>query len=225
VPPPRRICLVSPSHVASNPRLVKEADALHAAGYDVHVVASWYFPPLDKYDLEIYAAAPWERTVVYAMTGPRVVFAKLLQRFFRNRIRHSLCGSLAAAARANHSASLLLANAAKHVRADLYIGHCLAGLPAAAWAARHHHARYGFDAEDFHSAETENVLRDPVDAFAVRTIESSLLPGCSHLTASSPLIGRAYEQTYRITAPITTVLNTFPLSQAPSAPIEAARSV
>ena len=31
------ICLVSPGHVASNPRLVKEADALCAAGF--HVLA------------------------------------------------------------------------------------------------------------------------------------------------------------------------------------------
>ena len=68
-----RICLISPSHVASNPRLVKEADALHAAGYDVHVVAGWYFPPLDRHDAEIYAASHWPRTVVHYHTGPRVL--------------------------------------------------------------------------------------------------------------------------------------------------------
>ena len=107
MPAPRRICLVSPSHVASNPRLVKEADALHAAGYDVHVVASWYFPPLDKYDLEIYAAAPWDRTVVYSMTGPRVLLAKLRQRFNRERIRKNLQSSLSVAARGVSPASAI----------------------------------------------------------------------------------------------------------------------
>jgi len=35
----KKICLVSPGHVASNPRLVKEANSLVAAGYDVRVVA------------------------------------------------------------------------------------------------------------------------------------------------------------------------------------------
>ena len=34
----KRLCLVSPGHPASNPRLVKEAAALHGAGYDVTVV-------------------------------------------------------------------------------------------------------------------------------------------------------------------------------------------
>ena len=38
-PPARRICLITPGHVASTPRLVKNADALAAAGYEVHVVA------------------------------------------------------------------------------------------------------------------------------------------------------------------------------------------
>ena len=111
--PPRRICLVSPSHVASNPRLVKEADALHAAGYEVHVVAGWYYPPLDKYDLEIYERATWDRTVVYSMTGPRVLLAKVLQRYARRRIRQGRRVSIVTAARAQHPATLLLAQAAK----------------------------------------------------------------------------------------------------------------
>src|SRR5580704_18905598 len=35
-----RICLISPSHLSMNPRLVKEADALTEAGYDVAVIAA-----------------------------------------------------------------------------------------------------------------------------------------------------------------------------------------
>ena len=40
---PRRVCLVSGGHPSSNPRLVKEADALAAAGYELTVVhaQSW----------------------------------------------------------------------------------------------------------------------------------------------------------------------------------------
>jgi len=37
------ICLLTPGHVASTPRLVKEADALVDAGYRVHVVAGRHF--------------------------------------------------------------------------------------------------------------------------------------------------------------------------------------
>ena len=35
----RSVCIVSPGHLASNPRVVKEADALHGAGYRVTVIA------------------------------------------------------------------------------------------------------------------------------------------------------------------------------------------
>ena len=35
-----RICLVTTGQPACNPRLVKEADALVDAGFDVHVVAA-----------------------------------------------------------------------------------------------------------------------------------------------------------------------------------------
>jgi hypothetical protein len=52
----KRICLVSPSH--SNPRLVKEADALHEAGYAVRVVAGDATPGVWPLDAVILARAP-----------------------------------------------------------------------------------------------------------------------------------------------------------------------
>jgi glycosyltransferase involved in cell wall biosynthesis len=45
-----------------------------------------------------------------------------------------------------------------------------------------------------------------------------LLPRCVHLTAASPLIADAYEQRYDQRP--ATVLNTFPISEAPAAPVE-----
>ena len=45
-----RICLVSPGHLSSNPRLVKEADALHEAGYAVRVVAGDVTPSVRHLD-------------------------------------------------------------------------------------------------------------------------------------------------------------------------------
>ena len=41
-PKKSRICLVTPGQPSTNPRLVKEADALCEAGYDVQVVACKY---------------------------------------------------------------------------------------------------------------------------------------------------------------------------------------
>ena len=34
----KKVCLVTPGHIGSNPRIVKEADALHEEGYDVTLI-------------------------------------------------------------------------------------------------------------------------------------------------------------------------------------------
>ena len=44
------ICIVSPGNLASNPRLLKEADALHGAGYAVTAVVCRYSEELRSFD-------------------------------------------------------------------------------------------------------------------------------------------------------------------------------
>ena len=58
--PSRSVCVVSPGSLSSNPRLVKEADALHNAGYDVTAVVCSDSNDLGAYDDEIVARAPWQ---------------------------------------------------------------------------------------------------------------------------------------------------------------------
>ena len=53
-----RVCLVTTGHPATNPRLVKEADALAGAGYAVRVVAATFLPWADQADAE-FAERPW----------------------------------------------------------------------------------------------------------------------------------------------------------------------
>lgn len=214
----RRICLVTPGHLASNPRLVKEADALQAAGYQVHVVAGRYYPALDPQDREIHTTASWSHTVVDSTMGAGFVIAKMRRALTRRVLRAGAKPTLSRASWAHHAAVASLAAAAVAVKADLYIGHCLAGLAAAASAARKTRARYGFDAEDFHSAETETVERDPHERAIVTEIERALLPGCTCITAASTEIARAYHETYRLSVIPTTLLNVFPSSHAPVAP-------
>jgi len=218
VPSSRRICLVSPSHVAANPRLVKEANALHAAGYAVHVVAGWYYPPLDPFDREIYGGAAWSRTLVHYVTGPRVFIHKLRQVWARRRLPAATRPSLSLATRATHPVIGLIAKAAAKVDADLYLGHNLAGLAAAGIAAKKTKKRLGFDAEDFHRAESETLAAGGPATNAVAAIESAFLPKCVHFTAASPLISRAYAETYHIDEPVS-ILNVFPLAEAPSVPV------
>lgn len=212
------ICLITPGHLASTPRLVKEADALLEAGYRVHVIAGRHYTPVDPLDADILGAARWKCTQVDYRGGPSALARKILRRFARLLVVHAPLATVRIAARANHSEALHLGRVAARLPARMFVGHCLPGLPAAALAARSSGAAYGFDAEDFHDAETESVLSEPAERLSAHVLQSRLLAGCSHLTAAAPLIGRRYEESYRVHP--RTVLNVFPRAQAPSAPVE-----
>lgn len=210
----RRVCIVSPGNLASNPRLVKEADALYEAGYDVTAVACDYTDALRPFDDRIIAGVPWSVRRVRRPRGSRYSnrAAVLLARALSTTGR-SVPVSLAATAYGGPVSALRRATCA--VPADLYIAHYVAALPAAAEAARRHGAMMAFDAEDFHSGEgTEG----PFEKFRMKmaeTVEAACIPRCAYVTAASPLIGKAYAARYGVMT--TTVLNVFPLDMAVAA--------
>ncbi|WP_420457541.1 hypothetical protein [Rubrivirga sp.] len=210
-----RVCLVTTGHLSTNPRLVKEADALAEAGYAVRVVACRFWPWADAADAA-FADRSWPVR--------RVRFGALAEGMGGRwiRVRHRLARELAYRMGAHRAPDGLLRRAAHYVTpelaraalaepADLYIAHNLGALPAAALAAARHRARLGFDAEDFHRGE----LHDGPDTAPVReltaAIEDRFLPRCDYVTAASDGIGQAYHQAAGIDLP-TTVLNVFPLS-------------
>lgn len=214
---PATVCLITPGHIASTPRLVKEAESLVGAGYRVHVVAGRHYPPADSLDATLLAGAGWACTRVDYRTGAGAFYRKALRKICRGLVTalDGLSG-IKLAALAHHAESLHLASVASRIPADLYVGHCLGGLPAAALAAKKRGARYGFDLEDFHETETTAALNDPAERTSARLLCSWLIPGCAHLTAASPLIAAACAQAYGVT-PLTT-LNAFPLSESPTTP-------
>lgn len=216
--PAPRVCLITPGHLASAPRVVKEARALVGAGYRVHVVAGSHFAPVEALDAALLETARWETTRVRYSGVPGATARRILRQVARRLVVRSPFSTLAIAARASHAETVRLGAIAARIGADLYVGHGLPGLAAAASAARACGCPYGFDAEDFHDAETDAVLNDPAERLSTKILQGRLLSGCSHLTAASPLIGRSYAEAYGV-RPIT-VLNVFPRSQAPSEPIE-----
>ncbi|MEC9347796.1 MAG: hypothetical protein VYB54_16335 [Pseudomonadota bacterium] len=217
----RLVCLVTPGHLATNPRLVKEADALVAAGYRVCVIACDYIAWAREAEAE-FADRPWS-------VANRVRFGPLAP--LHVRIRHALVmrgarflfkaglRGLAVATRAWNPVAPDLVSAALRVRADLYIAHYPAALPAAAAAAARHRTLYAFDAEDFHPGDTPDRPKFAVDKAILRVIEGGLLPGAVHVSAASPGISAAYADVYGIARPAT-VLNVFPKSHAPAAPTD-----
>jgi glycosyltransferase involved in cell wall biosynthesis len=211
----RSICIVSPGHVASNPRVVKEADALHGAGYRVTVIAGNETAFVRPFDEEIIARVPWR--VVRA--GPASLSARVASRAAKAiarawRPRATVPPWLAATAYNAQTSGLTTASCA--VPAELYIAHYVAALPAAAAAAQLHGVALGYDAEDFHAGDRANDVGASREIALVRTIEGNFLPRCLHRTAASPMIAEAYAELYGVE--LVPVLNVFPLTDAGDRP-------
>jgi glycosyltransferase involved in cell wall biosynthesis len=216
----KRICIITPGNVGSNPRAVKEADALVEVGYEVRVVAGDMVPWVRKRDATIFSRAQWR----YDLVGIKSSFPYNLRRVRRklaNKVLAMGFDDVRTAVAAHSTMTEQLTIAAARERADLYIAHYTAAVPAAAAAARRHQTAFGFDAEDFHQGE---FAPDSPAQRAIQIIERTFLPQCEHITAASPRIAEAYARTYDIRTP-TVVLNVFPLSHAPSGPTPAGVAV
>ncbi len=214
-----RICLITPGHLSTNPRLIKEADALSGAGYDVVVLAATYQPWGREADKE-FSGRPWRAAPPRAF-GPRAPTMRRAFQLARHRFARSLmrggARSPAVVGAAFHQVTPDLVASARAIAADLYVAHYPAALPAAAMAARRHSALYAYDAEDFHQGEIPEGAGRELERRAIASIEGAHLPRCAYVTAASPGIAEAYAQTYAIATP-TVVLNVFPIREAPDSP-------
>ncbi|MEJ1931882.1 glycosyltransferase family 4 protein [Nostoc sp. NIES-2111] len=200
-----RICIVTSGQLGSNPRVVKEANALQAAGHHVHVISTRTLQAVDPRDQDVLASATW----------------RSLRLDFRSRAhwKRLRLGQVAARVLPLDADGLLyrqlsaftppLVRAASNNPADLYIAHYPPALPAAAVAASRNGARYAYDAEDFHTGElrAEDGLSREVEL--IHRTESRLLTGAAYVTAASPMIADAYHEVYRVPRP-TVILNVFP---------------
>ena len=206
------ICLVSPGHLASNPRLVKEADALVEKGHRVHVIYGETFTPAISRDADVLRKAKWssQKVSLFSDRGRGLRWRagqKLAYSLFKKGV-----GGTEVLCRASHPLFPGLRRAAFRHKADLYVGHCLPALPVVVAAAARNDSRCAFDAEDFHSGENEAAGDGAVSNRLARKIESRFLIRCDYLSAASPLIAQAYHETYGVEP--TTLLNVFPLEEA-----------
>lgn len=212
----KRICLITPGHVASNPRLVKEANALYTAGFDVRVVACDYMAAVRPLDETILSVAPWSWVKVSLGSKTSYVTRRLRQELARKVISTGWIPHLSFATWAHSQMTTRLAAYAAAEPADLYIAHNLAALPAAALAAKCHHAKLGFDAEDYHVGELADTPTNKTEIIVRTSIEQTLLPRCQHLTAASPGIAAAYAKRYGVS--MEPILNVFSVAEAPISP-------
>lgn len=212
---PARICIVTPGALGSNPRVVKEADALHSAGFKVTTISTRTLACVDQRDEAVLQSRRW--------TSERL---DLRNRWFWRLKRASQIAARAAyrtaalpawAERAHSPFTPPLKSRAARNTADLYIAHYVAALPAAARAAARHGAAYAFDAEDFHPGDLPDAPEHALEKDLIRAIEARYLPGAAYVSAASPMIAEAYAEAYGIARPVV-VLNVFPRANAPAGP-------
>jgi len=208
-----RICLVTPGQPSTNPRLVKEADALCEVGADVQVVACKYQEWADEADAA-FAYRDW--AVEWLPYGPMASRLRDVWQRGRRRAARELVGLIGPQPGitewAFHYTIPELSDLARTIPADLFIAHNLAALPAAFRAAEAHNAKLGFDAEDFHRGELPDTPENERSRRITAALEERYIPRCDYVTAASDGIGAAYAEILDIERP-TTILNVFPWSE------------
>ncbi|MDR3695473.1 hypothetical protein [Mucilaginibacter sp.] len=207
--PHKKIVLISSGQPSLNPRLVKEADALTDAGYDVTLLYAYWNDWGTQHDQELFAGRSW-KAIRLGGDPEQKRFLWFLSRSihrFSRLITQKTGDYKSFADYAISRSSYFLKKGAKKHKADLYIAHNLGALPAAAHAAALNKKPYGFDAEDFHRQEID----DNIDSFHYKIctyLEDKYLPEANYITASSPLIADQYAALYKRT--VSPILNVFP---------------
>lgn len=207
-----RICIVTTGHLSTNPRVVKEAAALVEAGHAVTVIRGHYAPWAVAMDADLEAQLGVQ--VKPVAFGPRLAprWTYLVQTF-RRRSALALwkagLRTLQIATTASFPASYEYAATTRAIAADMYIGHYVGALPAAAQAAERTGVPFVFDAEDFHPGDPPEGPEHEDERSLIETILRAYLPRAAGVTAASPLMAQAYAAAFRVPEP-TVVLNVFP---------------
>lgn len=207
----KKICLITPGHISTNPRLVKEAITLLEHNYKVHIIFTQYtirqiqedFKILSKYpeisfDILNWSGNTYRSLIVKIISGLKQrVSSKLVKLypilFLKNRIL-------------NRNYNWQLSKAMMQT-ADLYIAHNLSALPIAIIAAKKLLKKAGFDAEDFHRFENSD---DKANEMVLLNsfYEEKYMALADYLTAASPIIAHKYQKILKRQIPH--ILNVFP---------------
>lgn len=197
------ILLLTSGSPATNPRLVKEANALVTRGYRVHVIFGYIADWADKLDSGIIKNANWTCEQVGGHPSKRKIPWTFTRLLYRTARALQYVGPLPFFA---SRLSWPLFIAGRRHRPDAIIAHNLGALPPASLLARSKDIPFFFDAEDFHRAES----REPSQNHLAERIEHQLLPHCRRMAAASPAIADAYRKLFPDTNVIT-VNNCFSL--------------
>ena len=208
-----RIVILSGIQLSTNPRVVKEADALAAAGHDVEVIGATLEPDLEARDRRLFEGKPWKYTSLFDAGSRR--FAER-GRYFAARVRKRFCGELYARFGITTGGQLGVAGPAMlryclAKPADIYVAHN----PQSLWAGTQLIRRgkpVAADVEDWYSEDLlpEDRRSYPVDA--LRDWERTVLNAAVYSTTTSQRLAEALAASYDCPAPAV-VYNSFSLRE------------
>jgi glycosyltransferase involved in cell wall biosynthesis len=216
----RRVCIVTPGYISATPRVVREADALAAAGFDVRVVCTQgQLSDVREFDRSVITGRPWQVSMFrWSKSVPDERWA-----FYRTGLRHRAVQAVARAAGGVEGVAELsegrgypvVARLSAQQPADIFIGHYPTGLAAASWAASRYDAAIGYDVEDLYP-ETFPDSEHWADARRlILTIERRYVRRCRHISAVSGPVADAFAERFQVPRP-TVVHNAHPWTERSS---------
>ena len=210
----KKIILITTGQPSCNPRIVKEADALQQAGFDVTVLYSFFINWATESDKVLLKNVLWKYKMVggsknksnfsFFFTRVRFKVNSLLNKYIGNNVL--------IAERAQARAFDELLNEAKKIKADWYIGHNLGSLPIVVKAAKYNNAKVGFDFEDYVRGEGHDIKTLDRIIF----LENKYIPHLQYFSTASNLITKTINENHpQFKGIVTTLQNCFPLLQQP----------
>lgn len=183
------VLILTSGSPATNPRMVKEATELACRGFRVHVLYGFVVPWATAIDRKILETANWTAESVGGDPNGNIInyffyrLIDLLADIFQRRGIFQFCLS-------RHSLPLFLK--ARKFKPRAIIAHNLAALPPAYLTAQRNGVPLYFDAEDFHSGESNNSRLNRI----ARKAEAKFFPCCDSISSASPLIMAEYQNIF-----------------------------
>lgn len=201
---PVKITLLTTGQPSTNPRLVKEADALTEAGYEVVVIycfwAAWAEEETDK---ALLASRSWKAIQVGGSPHKNrwLWYYTRLRKKLAKRPEKAICRAF----------DELRAKAIQ-TPGDLYIAHNLGACPPPLWPPKKQANPSGSTPKIFHREEEDPELPQ---SRLKSLIEKQYIPKAAYTSAASPLIAEAYRLLFpeKNWQPILNVFSTSPAVQ------------
>jgi glycosyltransferase involved in cell wall biosynthesis len=220
---PKKILILTSAHLCRNPRVVKEATTLGAAGYDVTVMSVSVQPRFAQIDRELMRGLPFKRLVLdYATNTTSARLADFIQRGATWAARR-LCSELEIETAQTLGPASALLRLARSFPADLTIVHT--EIPI--WAAQHliHDGRrVAVDVEDWYSEDLLYADRQSRPLRLLRHAEEFALRHAAYTSATSQSMADALGKAFQCPPPVV-IRNTFPLQTGPRTDDPAAHGI